>query len=184
MAAAPQGGDGGTLRGDDAAVSPRGGAQVSLRPLRPDDEPLLMRLLADSRRAELDLLPWSEDQKQAFVRSQHAAQHAHLTGSWPEASLKIVLLDGEAVGRIYVHRQDQSIHLLEISLLAEHRGRGLGTALLESLISEADGAGAVLTANVERANRALGLYERLGFRRVAEHGLHLLMEWRQGTRSA
>lgn len=147
-----------------------------MRPVRSEDEPFLIGLLADVRREELDLLPWSEAEKNAFIRSQHAAQHAHYTSSRPNASFDLVLLDGVPAGRLYVQRDDEAIYLLEISLSAEHRGKGVGTALLDALFSEADARGVKVTAHVERTNRALGLYLRLGFRPVSERGLHLLIE--------
>jgi len=149
--------------------------------MRVEDEPFLVRVLADTRREELDLLPWGETEKDAFIRSQHAAQHSHYTASWPEASLHVVLVDDEPAGRIYVQRDAEAIHLLEISLLREHRDRGVGTSLLQSLLAEADLRGVKVTAHVERGSRALGLYERLGFRPVAERGLHLLIERPPGS---
>ena len=48
--------------------------------------------------------------------------------------------------------------------------------LLRELMAEADAAGKRLSVHVERQNRALALYERLGFRPAGEHGVHLRME--------
>lgn len=157
------------------------GARVgatSLRPLRGDDEAFLIQVLAASRAEELALLPWDAEQKHAFVCSQHRAQRAHFERGWPDASYEVVLLDGEPAGRLYVHRGQEAIHVLEIALLAEHRGKGIGTGLLVALQDEAAGRGVGLTVQVERRARALRLYERLGFRPVADRELHLLMEWR------
>ena len=46
----------------------------------------------------------------------------------------------------------------------------------EELMKEAGSAGKPLRIYVESFNRSLGLFERLGFARAAEHGIHLLME--------
>ena len=50
------------------------------------------------------------------------------------------------------------------------RGKGVGTALLEALLERARGEGyAGISLSVDRANAgAMELYERHGFRRVAE----------------
>lgn len=53
----------------------------------------------------------------------------------------------------------------------EHRGRGVGTALLEALVARAGSEGVpALSLSVEEDNPALLLYERLGFERVAREG--------------
>ena len=66
---------------------------------------------------------------------------------------------------------------MDITLLPEYRGSGAGSQLLAQLMTEADNAGKPLRIYVESFNRSLGLFERLGFSRAAEHGIHLLMEW-------
>jgi ribosomal protein S18 acetylase RimI-like enzyme len=45
-------------------------------------------------------------------------------------------------------------------------------------MERAEAAAKPLTIHVEGFNRALGLYERLGFTRIGEHGPYYLMEWR------
>ncbi|PYJ86874.1 MAG: GNAT family N-acetyltransferase, partial [Verrucomicrobia bacterium] len=52
-----------------------------------------------------------------------------------------------------------------------------GTKLLRDLQEEARGAGKSLTIHVERFNRALELYQRLGFKQVEDKGVYLLLEW-------
>ena len=74
-------------------------------------------------------------------------------------------------------RWHKEIRIVDISILPELRGRGAGSVLLRELLDEATAAGKRVSIHVERENRALGLYERLGFRRVAEHGVHWRMRW-------
>jgi GNAT superfamily N-acetyltransferase len=66
---------------------------------------------------------------------------------------------------------------MDITLLPEHRGRGIGTRLLGDLMAEAAAGGKPLTTHVERFNRALALYERLGFIPVADKGVYLLLQF-------
>lgn len=57
---------------------------------------------------------------------------------------------------------------LAVSVLSGHRGRGVGTALLSSLIERCSGLGyPALALSVQRSNPAVRLYERLGFREVS-----------------
>jgi ribosomal protein S18 acetylase RimI-like enzyme len=80
---------------------------------------------------------------------------------------------------LYVARWEREIRIMDIALLPEDRGAGIGTKLLRELQEEARAAGKSLTIHVERFNPALGLYERLGFQQIEDKGVYLLMEWRK-----
>lgn len=153
-------------------------AELSLRPVRDDDRDFLYRVYAGTRSEELALATdWSPEQKEQFLRQQFAAQDAYYRENYPGADWSVVLRHGEPAGRLYVHRRPAEIRLMEIALLPEHRGGGLGTALLEELMAEARATGRPLTMHVEVYNPALRLYERLGFRKQEDKGVYWLMEW-------
>jgi ribosomal protein S18 acetylase RimI-like enzyme len=60
----------------------------------------------------------------------------------------------------------EAVPEISLAVLAEHRGQGVGTALLREALREAPERGiARLSLSVERDNRAVTLYERMGFRR-------------------
>jgi ribosomal protein S18 acetylase RimI-like enzyme len=121
-------------------------------------------------------VPWADAAKEAFLRMQFSAQDAWYHDQMPDASYQVVLVDGEPAGRLYVDRRDGEIRIVDIALLPQHRGRGLGTTLLREILAEADAAGKPVTIHVERFNRALGLYERLGFAQVDDQGVYLLLQ--------
>jgi ribosomal protein S18 acetylase RimI-like enzyme len=77
-----------------------------------------------------------------------------------------------------VDRWDKEIRIMDIALLPEHRGVGIGTGLLRELQEEARAAGKSLSIHVEKFNPALRLYERLGFQPQEDKGVYLLMVWR------
>jgi ribosomal protein S18 acetylase RimI-like enzyme len=149
---------------------------VELRPVEPRDEELLFRVYASTRAEELSVVPWDDAQKEAFLRAQFAAQDRWYGEHYERASFDVVLVGGEPGGRLYVHRGESEIRIVDIALLPEHRGDGVGTALLRDLFDEADAAGKRVTIHVERFNPALGLYERLGFAVSADRGVYLLLE--------
>ena len=151
---------------------------IGFRPIADEDLPFLARLYASTRWEELAGVPWTDEQKHAFLRFQFDAQHDHYRKHYTGASFDLVLVDGEPAGRLYVDEWAREIRLVDVALLPEHRNRGLGTRLLAGVMARAEAAGKPLTIHVEGFNRALGLYERLGFRRIGEHGPYFLMEWR------
>jgi GNAT superfamily N-acetyltransferase len=65
-----------------------------------------------------------------------------------------------------------------VALLPEHRGRGLGTALVKDLLEEARAAGKPVRLHALKEGRAAALYARLGFSALADEGPYALMEWR------
>jgi ribosomal protein S18 acetylase RimI-like enzyme len=127
------------------------------------------------RAAELAHVPWDEASKRAFVAQQFAAQDAHYREHYPGATLDVIEVDGAPAGRLYVHRGERDVRIMEIALAPEYRGRGIGTALLRALIAEAGAR--MLSIHVEVNNPARRLYDRIGFRPAAEHGVYLLLTY-------
>jgi ribosomal protein S18 acetylase RimI-like enzyme len=154
------------------------GARVSLRPARPEDEDFLRRVYGSTRADELAVTGWDDATKQAFVAQQFRAQRDYYMANYEGASFDLILVDGEPAGRLYVIRWPETLRVIDISLLPEHRGRGIGEGLLRSLLDDAAAAGTTLTIHVERQNRAMTLYRRLGFEEIEERGVYVLMEWR------
>lgn len=121
---------------------------------------------------------WSDAQKEQFCRMQFQAQTADYRANFSAACHSIIERDGTPVGRLIVDRAEREISIIDIALLPEARGGGIGTYLLGKLMDEAAAAGKPLSIYVEKFNRALRLYQRLGFRPVEDKGVYLLMEWK------
>lgn len=155
---------------------------VSLRPITPADISFLARVYASSRAEELALTDWSDAQKEIFCRRQFDAQATYYEKTYPEASFQVIERDGVSIGRLYVARWEKEIRIVDITLLPQSRGSGIGTSLLRQLQAEARSAGKSLTIHVERFNRALALYQRLGFNQVEDKGVYLLMNWESGEK--
>lgn len=149
---------------------------TTLRPARPEDREHLLAVYASTRAEELAPVPWTEEQKSAFVKMQFDAQDAHYREHYQGATYEVIEVDGVPAGRLYLHRTPKEIRLVDIALLPPFRSKGIGTRLLAELIAEAKKRGIPLTIHVEMFNPARRLYERLGFTPVEEHGVHVLME--------
>ena len=133
-------------------------------------------MYASTRAEELSVVPWDDAQKAAFLRQQFDAQDAWWRENYAEASFDVIVVDGEPAGRLYVHRGAREIRIVDVALLPEHRGNGVGSRLLEDLLAEADEAGKSVTIHVERMNPALRLYDRLGFRVAEDKGVYFFLE--------
>jgi GNAT superfamily N-acetyltransferase len=158
-------------------VSMPAGHSVALRPATAGDEPFLIGVYAGTRRDELARVAWTDDEKAAFVRMQFAAQAQHYREHYSDTSYDVILLNGQPAGRLYVARWTSEIRIVDIALLPEFCGHGIGTQLLRELQAEAGAASKPLCIHVERFNPALRLYERLGFREIEDKGVYVFMEW-------
>ncbi len=156
---------------------------VTLRAASPADERFLCQVYAATRSSELAMVAWTEMEKSAFVEMQFRAQDQYYREHYANTSFDVILLDGQAVGRLYVSRWSDEIRIVDIALLPDFSNGGIGTALLRQLQSEAQSADKPLRIHVERFNPALRLYERLGFRQIEDKGVYLFLEWVSGSES-
>ena len=150
---------------------------ISLRPALEGDEGFLRFVYADSRRAELDQAVWPEGVRETFLRSQFDAQAAHYKKHYPDSQFLIVERESRPVGRLYIWRTAAEIRIMDLAIIGEFRGQGIGTTLLTRLLDEGREAGRKVTIHVEKFNPALRLNERLGFRIVADLEVYWFLEW-------
>jgi ribosomal protein S18 acetylase RimI-like enzyme len=95
-------------------------------------------------------------------------------------SLNVIELDGRRVGRLRVSRTPDSVELNGIQHHPDAQNRGIGTAVITALQSEAATRGVPLELHVERDNPdARRLYTRLGFTKTGEDGAEDVMQWTQ-----
>jgi len=159
-------------------ISLGGSRLLTFRQANADDEPFLLVVYGSTRLEELALTNWDEAQRDAFVQMQFTAQQAHYRQNYPSGEHLIILLDGEAIGRLYVAEIAAEIRIIDVTILPEHRNAGIGTPLIRRLMETAAAVGKPLRIYVESFNRSLQLFERLGFRKIDESGYSYFLEWR------
>lgn len=159
-------------------------ARVQLRPMRDADLPFLLEVYASTRADEVAQTGWPPDRQRDFLAMQFDAQHAHYQQHYPNARFDVVEVDGRPAGRLYVYRGEAETRIVDIALLPDSRGQGIGGALVRALLDEAAAAGRAVSIHVERMNPALRLYRRLGFEVARdEGGIYLLMRWSPPART-
>ncbi len=150
---------------------------ITLRPATADDEPLLLEIYASTRLSELELIPWDENQKRAFIKMQFDARRKQYRESYPDAESSMILRQGEPMGSLLVARRDSEIVLVDIALLPRHRNAGIGTHLVKALMEEAAGARKTVRLRVLATSAAVKMYERIGFKRTNNAGVYFEMNW-------
>jgi ribosomal protein S18 acetylase RimI-like enzyme len=149
---------------------------IACRPATDADLPILAETFFSTRIEEVAQTGWPIEAQRAFLSQQFDAQHRHYRTHYPDAEWLVLERDGVAIGRLYLDTRQDDLHLIDIALLAQARGSGIGGALLEDLIDFAEATGRSVSIFVERMNPAMRLYERLGFVKISEEGVYDLME--------
>ena len=159
-------------------------AGIRLDPARPSDEPFLYRTFASTRSEEMALTGWNAEQQDSFLRMQYEAQRRSYVMQIPNAEYSVIHCEQTPVGRLIVERTNQGIHVVDIALLPQFRGHGIGSILMEAIMKEASEAAKTVSLHVERFNPALQWYERLGFSVVHSGPIYLEMVWQHGSPSS
>ncbi len=90
----------------------------------------------------------------------------------PVGAAWLRLLSGDNRGYGWVA---DDIPELSIAILESYRGQGLGTLLLDHLLQAAQAQFSAVSLSVSPDNRALNLYQRLGFQSVGASGTSLIL---------
>jgi ribosomal protein S18 acetylase RimI-like enzyme len=151
---------------------------VVLRPVADGDQELLVEIYASTRAEELALTDWSEAQRDAFVKMQFAAQQEYYRAHYPQAEHNIILRSLQPVGRFYTAETEDDIRIIDITVLPDHRNAGIGTPLINDLLTRAKEVWKPVRIYVETYNRSRRLFERLGFTVIEEDGINVLLECR------
>lgn len=152
-------------------------SDIVFRPQTDADQTLLYRIYASTRANELAILPWTAEQKVAFLEMQFRAQSTHYAQHFPNAAFLVIEYGDEPIGRLYIDRTPHQINIIDIALLPDARGHGFGTQMIQELLDEAKKCDKTVAIHVERNNPALSLYARLGFEVVSDQGIYHEMHW-------
>jgi RimJ/RimL family protein N-acetyltransferase len=107
--------------------------QLALRAVSDADLAFLQRLYASVREEELRPTGWPEEQKAAFLAMQFQAQH-RAYAAYADTDYFIVQRGQQDIGRLYLQHQPETISIVDISLMADTRGQGIGTDLLQAVL--------------------------------------------------
>ena len=127
---------------------------------------------------ELNALDWPRQFFDLILPMQFKAHESHYRNNFPDAGDFIILKDSIPVGRIIIDKSGSFIHLIEICVLPEFRGQGIGTTVITKLLKEGEILGKSVRLQVAHNNRAIKLYEQLGFSDINCTKTHHQMEWK------
>lgn len=156
---------------------------IRLREETAGDETFLRRLFFSTRQAEFAPLGMGEAQLAQLLNSQFDLQRTHFRAMYRDADWSIVERRREPIGRLYVGRDMGVRTIVDIALLPEWSGRGIGGALIDYVLAEAKASERPVTLHVRPYNPARRLYVRKGFVETGVEGADITMRWDGGAAS-
>ena len=150
---------------------------LELRDAEPADDAFLRRLHASTLPAELQSLANAGAGFELLLDMQYRAKQQHYRVHYPQAEQHLIVWRQTVVGQQTVERHAGRLQLVDLALLPEARGLGIGTQVLQRLQARALAAGVPLQLHVEQHNPAQRLYQRLGFTLSGRAEPYLAMTW-------
>ncbi|KVG53558.1 GNAT family N-acetyltransferase [Burkholderia territorii] len=142
---------------------------ICLRPACATDLPFLLTL----RR-----LTMTEHLQRVGAPTDDAAHDQRIRANFDDAMIVADGADADAIGLLKVTRAADEWHVHQIQILPSRQGQGIGEAVLRALLLEAACEHVPVSLSVLHGNPARRLYERLGFRLVAETETSATLMWR------
>ena len=152
----------------------------TLREELAQDQPFLLRLYGSTRREELDRAGMPESFREEFLTLQFNAMTLSYRERFPKANWFVIESDGSCIGRMIVDRGEVEVRVVDFAILEEHRGQGIGTAVLKSVLHAAASSRKPVRLRTFLESRAVVWYRRLGFVELEDDGLRVHLEWVPG----
>lgn len=140
---------------------------LRLREATPDDLELAYAITEDAMRSHVEATwgAWDPVEQMRLHRANFRPQ-----------THRIIVVDDTVAGLLAVEDFPTYTWLVKLYLLQAHRGRGIGSKVLEKLLDDARAQGKQVTLQVLKVNeRAQRLYARHGFKITEERKALLFM---------
>ena len=122
------------------------------------------------------LVPWNEEQKQAFLKMQFEAQNQYYRERYPNASFDLIRFNDCPVGRFYVAELADEIRIIDLTFLPAHFSPEIFVALIGEILQKGAQIGKPVRIFLESYNPQIEIFVRLGFRKTGEYGLYFLWQ--------
>lgn len=132
------------------------GLVLSYRKAHPEDIAFLLKLRRETMEAHLQQAGY------------HLSEEEHLKRiHYQFDAIQIVLIKEEAIGMLKVRLNANSYEIIQIQISPKFQNKGIGRKLIDTIIESAKAKKLSVTLSVLKQNKALGLYQKLGFKIIS-----------------
>lgn len=152
---------------------------IRLRPTTAGDADF-ERMLHDASRWDLQLIDGEPDFVRSLLDMQHTAKTEGHGAQHPDALYYIIEKTGTACGRLVLDFTETAVQVVDLAVIPEAQGKGIGSTVLGAVQNVAGQVGAPVVLMTQRINTAaVRTYEKLGFRPTAEqpNPAFVVMAW-------
>ena len=150
-----------------------------IREIRPEEIPVLDDFLYEA----IFIPEGVEAPPRSIILNEDLHVYVRDFGKEPDDRCLVAEIDGKIVGAVWSRVMNDYGHVddktpsLAISLYKEYRSQGIGTELLQKMLDllQNDGYESV-SLSVQKANYAIRMYQKAGFRIVEDRGEEVLMQ--------
>jgi len=137
---------------------------ISFRNVEQGDRLFLLQLYSSTR---VDIRTYAShmsiEEQEIFIEMQFNAQDRHYKKHYPDAEFLIIKWKKKDVGRFYVEEWPSQFRIIDITIDPEYRGRGIGQKVMSLIMAKAEAKDKSTSIHVDKENKAINLYKRLGF---------------------
>lgn len=152
------------------------GARVRLRTAEDADAAFLFDLFRATRGGMLGGLP--DAMVDNLLIMQYRARSQGYRDRFPRARRLVAETTDGPIGELIEHDEADAVYIVDIALLPDQQQRGIGSALVRSVMAEAAARGGVRALVVTTNDASLRMFRRLGFRETGwNDGAHLELRW-------
>ena len=151
---------------------------VNLRAMAPIEYPLLANFLYEA----IFVPPGAQAPARSVLQQPQLQVYTANFGTQKGDFAFVAEQEGQIIGAAWCRLMKDYGHYREdvpsmaIAVLSPYRGQGIGGKLLQALLQKVQAAGyPALSLSVQKANPAVRLYQRAGFRIVAQRAAELIM---------
>ena len=144
-----------------------------IRSATPDDYDLIYILKSQSVRPYVEKI-WGWDE--SYQQNDFDRDFSQMD------QFKVIEINGEFIGFMQYYLENSCYNVVEIHLLSEHRGNGIGSDILKTLQEICITQGKKIQLGCFKENvRAQHLYQKLGFIEIGETDTHYIMDYDKGS---
>ena len=149
----------------------------------PADEPFVRRVVTETIAEEFGAAAWPEPMRGSILGLQYDTRRSAARAAGGDITSQVIVADGEDVGWLLTSELPDQIRIVEIAILPDWRGNGVGEAAIRGVLERGARDGKPVRLVVTRTNaRAIRLYERLGFTVSNADEVQQEMEWTRAER--
>lgn len=142
-----------------------------------EDDVFLEQLFRHTR-DDLYKLPMSREFIDKLVAQQYQLQQASYRQQAPDVRIYVIESRQSAIGKIMLHFDVSSIHIVDFSILPPKRGQGFGARVLQAVQTVARQQNHTVRLSVDHMNsQANKLYLSQGFVMTSANETHDMMAW-------